>query len=154
MPDSDSASSQSHPNLSASDAREIGRELDEQGDDLKRRARAWFAYADALEEPRGATSVEQAALRTPVANGSRAAPAAPPSNKRPLVRMLIEERPVPAWSPGEIHRALIDRELVPAETTAASVRVTLRRMVEREELARTPAGRYTIPGREQEGTLA
>ncbi len=154
MPDLDPASNRPGPDVSASEARGIARELDERGDDLKKRARAWLAYADALEEPSTPSVVEAAATGVPAGNGTRSAPAAPPSNKRPLVRMLVEERPTPAWSPNEIHRALIDRKLVPAETSPASVRVTLRRMVEREELARTPAGQYTIPGREQEGTLA
>jgi hypothetical protein len=152
MVEPDTAQDRTLPEVSAAQAREIGREMDEQGDELKRRARAWFAYADALDgtspEP-----VESAAARKPSGNGARSAPAAPPSNKRPLIRMLIEERPAPAWSPGEIHRTLIDRKLVPAETTHASVRVTLRRMVERKELARTPVGQYTVPGHEGEGTL-
>jgi hypothetical protein len=39
---------------------------------------------------------------------------------------------------------LIDRELIPPETTKASINVTLRRMyVEHGELGKTPDGLYT-----------
>lgn len=143
------------PELTAEAARDLAQEFDSQGDDLKRRARALFTFADALDDGAGGSGTDRAARHSAGGNGtSRAAPAAPPSNKRPLIRTIIEERPVPAWKPNEIIRTLVERRMIPSETSAASIRVTLRRMVEGGELARTPDRRYTIPGHEQEGTLA
>jgi hypothetical protein len=144
--------------LSADEARQLGRDLDERGDALKRHARAWFAYADALD---GSTSEPAELTGTATGKGGangdlttgRAAPAAPPSNKRPLILVLIKERPVPGWSPNEIRRVLIERRMIPSETSAASIRVTLGRMADRGQLVKTPNGLYTLPGYEQEGTL-
>lgn len=142
------------PELTADAARDLAQEFDSQGDSLKRRARALFAFADALDDGAGGSGADRASRQAGGNGTSRATPAAPPSNKRPLIRAIIEERPVPAWKPNEIIRTLVERRMIPPETSAASIRVTLRRMLEGGELARTPDRRYTIPGREQEGTLS
>lgn len=139
------------PDFSSDQARDIGRRMDEQSADLRRRARAWFAYADALD---GAATDSGAAATDVLGTDDRASSlASPRTNKRPLIAHLIGGRPTPAWSPAEVHRTLIEQQLVSPETTTASVRVTLRRMLDGEELARTPGGQYTIPGHQHEGTL-
>jgi hypothetical protein len=130
-------------------ARELAQELDAQADELKRRARALYAYADALGDEPDTDGFEPRPVQgyldmDSVKRPRRRRPAASPSNKRPLIAKLIAGRPTPGWSPAEVHSELIDRELIPPETTKASINVTLRRMyVEHGELGKTPDGLYT-----------
>lgn len=143
--------------LTSESARELAAELAAEADTLQRRAAALTAYATALEagstEPHEHHSASTATappgpLGAPAAHGtpSRAKPAAPPSNKRPLIKEVIEENPTPGWTPERTHQVLVDRGLIPAETTKASIGVTLRRMyVKYKEIAKTRDGFYTTP---------
>ncbi|WP_445151146.1 hypothetical protein [Baekduia sp. Peel2402] len=144
------------PQLTADAARELGHEEDATGDEHKRRARALFAYADALDggpEPLApATEPTQPRTAGPVIpppepeEPRRAAPAAPPSDKKPLISEVVRERPLPGWSPEQVHHVLVQREMIPPETTKASIGVTMRRMYTKyEHLAKTPDGLYTTP---------
>lgn len=143
------------PQLTADAARELAREQDEQGDILKRRAKALFAYAAALDDDPD-DPVEPTTSTRPVAGDSRKpgddgrdlvdTRHAPPSDKKPLIRDLIGERPVPGWNPERVHRDLVERGLIPPETTKASIGVTMRRMFSKYgELAKTLDGLYTTP---------
>jgi len=160
------------PRLTADAARELGRAQQAQGEELLRRAKALFAYAEALEDvhsARDSGDISDTAgkfVRGPVEHvdvsdsataspsdppGGRALPAAPPSNKRPLIMRLVEESPLPGWNPARVHAELVRRGEVPPETTKASIGVTLRRMYARYgDLARTRDGLYTTA---EHGTL-
>lgn len=121
-------------------ARDLARQLDSEGDELKRRARALLAYADALDgEAAPRPSIERNAHRPNSARRS----GAPPSNKRPLILAVLAKRPRPGWSPGEVQHALVERQLVPPETTKASISVTMRRMFLTEEIGKLPNGLYS-----------
>lgn len=146
------------PQLTADAARELGHEENATGEEHKRRARALFAYADALDggleastpstEPtQPGTAAEPVAPPPDPEEPRRAAPAAPPSDKKPLISQIVEERPLPGWSPDQVHRVLVQRDLIPPETTKASIGVTMRRMYTKyERLAKTADGLYTTPG--------
>jgi hypothetical protein len=134
--------------LTTGAARRLAEQDDAEGDRLKRRARALFAYADALGEPEATVESEPNEAADEPALPPPGTPKAPPSNKRPLLRALVEERPSPGWSPRELHTTLVDRELIAPETSMPAIRVTLRRMVERGELELDPYSKlYTLPGR-------
>ena len=151
------------PQLTADAARELAREQDAEGDARKRRARALYAYADALDGDMAPTPAE---IATSPANGTSSvttggdtphpdpeqpdqsgerAGAAPPSNKRPLIWAAIEDAPLPGWSAARVREILVQWEQIPPETTRAAINVTLRRMYLDGQLAKTPDGLYTTP---------
>ncbi len=152
------------PKLTSDAARELAREEDAEGDARKRRARALYAYADALDggvsptraeiiaAPVNGTSSATATLTTggdtpvpDVDQSGERAKTAPPSNKRPLIRAAIEDAPLPGWSAARARDVLVQRGLIPSETTRAAINVTLRRMYLERQLAKTPDGLYTTP---------
>lgn len=138
--------------------REEAQKLDAEADDLRRQSRALFAMADALAGELGDPVNGGSNRSGHTANGNGNRRILKPTNKRPLIAKLIAERPTPAWTVKEVHSTLIARDMVDAATTLESIRVTLKRMAdkprsEKERLARTPDARYTLPGRDHEGTL-
>jgi hypothetical protein len=89
---------------------------------------------------------ETAAQNGPGQADTESAPGGHPAatNKRPLIARLVAERPVPGWTPREVLSALVERGEVDPETTINSIRVTLKRMVDRKELVRDEQDRYTV----------
>lgn len=75
----------------------------------------------------------------------------PATNKRPLIGRLIAERPTPGWTPREVLSALVERGDVDPKTTINAIRVTLKRMVDRNELVKDEQDRYTVPVRVRDG---
>jgi hypothetical protein len=161
--------------LSAEGARELADKADAAAEDLRRRAvdlqrraAAWRAYATTLDaastdepkqtRPRGRRRGAPPPLRyrpdrndydtlliDPEPERQRARPAAPPSNKRPLISELVADRPNGGWTPTTVHAELVRLGRIPPETSEASIRVTMSRMFQAGELGRSEDGLYTSP---------
>lgn len=132
--------------------REEAEKLKSEADQLQRQARALAAMADALEGELGGTDALPTAHRGN-GNGNGNGSPARPSNKRPMILQVVGERPTPSWSPKEIHSSLIAKNLIDPHTSLDSIRVTLKRMFERGELARDTEGLYTLPAPGPKDTL-
>jgi hypothetical protein len=120
-------------------ARSLARQLDRDADDLKRRARALTAYADALD--RGALAelpTHKSRTTRPNDRGHSASP-----NKPPLIIAVLEERPMPGWHANAMRHTLVERGLVAPETTEGSINAAMRRMLRSNQIARLPDGLYT-----------
>lgn len=133
--------------------REEAEKLKSEADQLQRQARALAAMADALEGELEGTGAEVPTAHGSNGNGNGNGNPPRPSNKRPMILQVVRERPSPSWSPKEIHSSLIAKNLIDPHTSLDSIRVTLKRMFERDELARDVHGLYKLPAPGERGTL-
>jgi hypothetical protein len=141
--------------MTPAEVRKEAQQLVDEGEHLQRQGRALFAYANVLEggEAPPATSPGPKDAGKPsretVANGSKAR--VTPTNKRPLILRLMEEHsPEREWSARQIYDALVEQQVIDPATTMPAIRVTLRRMAQRGEVAKVREGRFQLPAQTTE----
>lgn len=132
------------PGFTSDAARELATTLDAEGDQLKRRARALLAYADALGEPDSTVTAPIPTAGPEIGVSAPMKASRPRTDKKPLIRALLAERHDPGWSPKEIRATLAERRQIPSDFALAAIRVTLSRMVERHDLVRDQGGLYHL----------